>query len=283
MRRYFPDLKEGLVLSGLPLAGDGIQLAARAGASIADIATLVKEGPRFHKHNWPLLALERSGVTLWVNKRGERFTDEATGYHIFESVNAVMRQPDMACFMLLDSTVRRYFEEHGTKLRRPSGKNSLADIHQDLEKGIQDGVKKGTIKIGDNWEEIASWLGAESNTLLDTVNRYNEYCKNGYDTAFLKDREYLIPLTEPPFYAIKTIAALLDTIGGINIDGKMRVMDREDKAIPGLYAAGVVTSGWESEIYCSELSASAFGFAINSGRIAAESAAAYLLSGSARG
>jgi fumarate reductase flavoprotein subunit len=281
MRRYFPNLKEGMVLSGLPLQGDGIYLAARAGASIADVATILKEGPRFHMHTWPLMALERNGVTLWVNKRGERFTDEATGYHIFESANAVMRQPEMACFILMDSSIRRYFEEHGHKLRRPSGKESPANIREELEKGIQDGAEKGTIKIAGNWEEIASWLGAESHTLLDTVARYNESCQQGYDAAFTKNREYLLPLTEPPYYAVKSIVALLDTIGGINIDGQMRVMDRQDKAIPGLYAAGVVTSGWESEIYCSELSASAFGFAINSGRIAAENAAAYLLSGSA--
>jgi fumarate reductase flavoprotein subunit len=58
----------------------------------------------------------------------------------------------------------------------------------------------------------------------------------------------------------------------------MQVLDPNDQAIPGLFAAGVVTSGWESEIYCSELSASAFGFAVNSGRIAGENAAAYLAS-----
>ena len=278
MRRYFPNLKEGMMLSGLPLNGDGIYLAAQAGASIEDVATILKEGPRFHKHLWPLMALERDGLTLWVNKRGERFTDESTGYHIFESVNAIMRQPDMACFTLLDCSVRRYFEEHGRKLRRPAGKDSSSNIREELERGMKDGVREGTIKIADNWEEIASWIGAESHNLIETITRYNEYCKQGYDAIFMKDREYLLPLTEPPFYAIKDIVALLDTIGGIRIDEKMRVMDKEDKVIPGLYAAGVVTSGWESEIYCSELSASAFGFAINSGRIAAENAAAYLLS-----
>ena len=56
----------------------------------------------------------------------------------------------------------------------------------------------------------------------------------------------------------------------------MQVLDEQDRAIPGLYAAGVVTSGWESEVYCSELSASAFGFAINSGRIAGENSIDYV-------
>ena len=53
------------------------------------------------------------------------------------------------------------------------------------------------------------------------------------------------------------------------------VLDNRRRPIPGLYAAGVVTSGWESEIYCSDLSGSAFGYAINSGRIAGENAAEF--------
>jgi fumarate reductase flavoprotein subunit len=276
MHRYFPNLKEGMVMSGLPLQGDGINLAARTGAAIADTATLIKEGPRVHPHQWPLLALERNGITLWVNKRGERFTDEATGYHIFESVNAVMRQPKAACFLLMDSSIRRKFEEHGGMFKRKNGVDSLTQTREELENGIRDGVAKGTIKVADNWAEIAAWIGTESQTLTDTVARYNYFCQQGFDGDFLKDKQYLLPLINPPFYAVKTIATMLDTIGGIIIDEKMRVIDKENKAIPGLYAAGVITSGWESEIYCSELSASAFGFAINSGRIAAESATAYL-------
>ena len=54
----------------------------------------------------------------------------------------------------------------------------------------------------------------------------------------------------------------------------MEVLNHQDKPVPGLYAAGVATSGWEAETYCSDLNGSAFGFAINSGRIAGETAAA---------
>jgi fumarate reductase flavoprotein subunit len=278
MRRYFPNLGDELVLSGLPLNGDGIFLAGAAGAAIEDTATMIKEGPRYHMHQWPLLALERNAVTLWVNRLGERFTDESTGYHIFESVNSIMSQPDKACFTLVDSSVRRYFEQNIRSLTTHIRENSPSIIHDTLEKGLQDGAKKGTIKIAGDWPEIASWIGAGSRALTETIARYNEFCRQGYDADFVKDRQYLLPLVEPPFYAIRDLVVQLDTIGGIRIDDKMRVLDRRNQAIPGLYAAGAVTSGWESEIYCSELSASAFGFAINSGRIAAENIAGYLAS-----
>jgi fumarate reductase flavoprotein subunit len=147
-----------------------------------------------------------------------------------------------------------------------------------MEKGLQDEVKKRNGIIAGSWQEIATGIGVDGPVLQGTVDRYNESCQQGYDAAFVKNPEYLLPLTEPPFYAFKAIVALLDTVGGIRINDKMQVVDYENKAIPGFYAAGVVTSGWESEIYCSELSASAFGFAVNSGRIAAGNAALYLQS-----
>ena len=62
------------------------------------------------------------------------------------------------------------------------------------------------------------------------------------------------------------------------INERMEVLDNQDNPIPGFYAAGVITSGWESETYCSDLNGSAFGYAINSGRIAGENAAKFVLS-----
>ena len=65
-------------------------------------------------------------------------------------------------------------------------------------------------------------------------------------------------------------------IGGIKTNHHMEVLNHEDKAIPGLYA-GSDTGGLESETYCLTLSGAAFGFAINSGRIAGENVAEFVL------
>jgi fumarate reductase flavoprotein subunit len=56
----------------------------------------------------------------------------------------------------------------------------------------------------------------------------------------------------------------------------MRVIDTGDEPIPGLYAAGVTTGGWEAETYDYKLTGHLVGFAINSGRIAGESVVEYL-------
>ena len=256
LNRYCPSYDDGMVLSGLPLKGDGLYLAAEAGAAIENFVTVLKEGPRFDLRKWPVMHFERDPATLWVNKKGERFIDETIGYHVFESVNAMLRQPDKISYALLDATLRRQFE----------GKMP------DLEKALQAEVKKDRVKISDSWDDIAAWIGADPGVLKATVAKYNSFCRQEYDGDYAKERRYLLPLTSPPYYAIKGLSVILDTIGGIRINEHMQVLDNQNNPVPGLYAAGVVTSGWESEIYCSNLSASAFGFAINSGRIAGEEA-----------
>ena len=64
----------------------------------------------------------------------------------------------------------------------------------------------------------------------------------------------------------------LDTYGGIKVNERMEVIDGNNNAIKGLYAAGVVTGGWEAVWYDSMLSGNGASFAFNSGRIAAENA-----------
>jgi fumarate reductase flavoprotein subunit len=203
-----------------------------------------------------LMTFERDPSTIWVNKKGKRFIDEAAGYHVFESVNAMLRQPEKVSYALLDATIRRRFEE-----RMPG-----------LEKALEAEADRDRVKISDSWDEIARWIGAAPEALKDTITQYNSFCSQGYDESFAKERRYLLPLRSAPYYAIRGLSAILDTIGGIKINERMEVLDIQNEPIPGLYAAGVVTSGWESETYCSDLSASAFGFAINSGRIAGENA-----------
>jgi fumarate reductase flavoprotein subunit len=108
--------------------------------------------------------------------------------------------------------------------------------------------------------------------LKTTIDEYNADCDLGYDSLFLKDRRYLEALREPPYYAVKFHQTLLDTMGGIKTNHQMEILDHEDNPIPGLYGAGVCVGGYTSAAYCYMLSGTMFGFALNSGRIAAENA-----------
>ena len=45
-------------------------------------------------------------------------------------------------------------------------------------------------------------------------------------------------VARPPFYAAPVVQGVVDSVGGIKIDGEARVLDRGGRPIPGLYAAG---------------------------------------------
>ena len=57
------------------------------------------------------------------------------------------------------------------------------------------------------------------------------------------------------------------------VNERMEIQDKQGKVIPGLYAAGVIADGFQSDTYCVEMCGTTLGFAVNSGRIAGERAA----------
>ena len=82
LKKYCLHWFDDMPVSGLPLQGDGLKLAADAGAALETFATMIKEGPRLHPYKWPLMTFERDPRTLWVNREGRRFIDETadTGF-----------------------------------------------------------------------------------------------------------------------------------------------------------------------------------------------------------
>jgi len=285
MKKYFRGYHQNMIRAGLSLTGDGFKMATEIGAATEGLGTLIVSGPgvpltEILKHesgkpelSLPLMAVAQEPNTLWVNKRGERYVNEATGCNHFESAMAVLRQPDVTTYTLMDSSIVQHKIDRGLVIGMLPNEKQQRNGVPALENGLKKESEKGWVKIAKSWDKIAEWIGTDPGTLNTTVDEYNSACDKGFDPLFAKKREYLLPLRKPPFYAIRAHLIYVDTIGGIKIDEKMQVLDNSDKVIGGLYAAGVVTGGWEPEAYCAVLSGSAFGFAINSGRIAGENAA----------
>ena len=74
-------------------------------------------------------------------------------------------------------------------------------------------------------------------------------------------------LVKPPFTAVRVYAAVTHTIGGLRVDERARVLDREGTPVDGLHAAGADAGGIFTGGYGSGLAA-----ALVYGRIAAETA-----------
>jgi fumarate reductase flavoprotein subunit len=219
--------------------------------------------------------------TLWVNKKGCRFIDEGYNLAFFAFGNAVAMQPEGVCYTLFDSTTLQGFEKEG--LTRPGAASranwlpvSAATPLPGLEREVRRLADDVDLKISDSLDKIAGWMGADPDALRATVDEYNTACDRRHDPLFAKDPRYLQPLRNPPYYAVRGHVALCDAYGGIKINECMEVLDSEDRPIPGLFAAGSTTGCWESESYCYRLTGHLVGFALNSGRIAGESAVQYL-------
>ena len=272
LKKYYSQYTEDLHLVGLPHQGDGLLMAMDAGAATEGLGTLLLRGPYFRGSN-QVLTVATEPVTIWVNKRGERFIDEAMGFNWPEAANALNRQPEKVSFTLFDEAIKREFMTAGPI---KGYRNPPLKPLEKLEHQLRSEAAKNSAKIADSLDEIADWIGAEQNVLKKTIDEYNHSCRQGYDDLFLKQRRFLAPLATPPYYALRCCQGFLGTIGGIRINHHMEVLNQQDKPIPGLYAVGSCTGGWESETYCLELSGSAFGFAINSGRIAGENAVRYV-------
>jgi fumarate reductase flavoprotein subunit len=275
LKKYYPDYSEDMFCRGLPHTGDGLLMATEIGAATEGLGILQLSGPNF-PGNRDCGVVAQEPNTVWVNKKGERFVDEVMGYNHWESGNALMRQPDRISYSLFDERIKRRVIEEGIikgwGLRVLSGTKLT-----DLGKKLQMEVGEGRVKIAASWDEIAEWIGIKPAVLKATIDEYNAFCDDGYDKLFAKDRRYLEALRTPPYYAIRCHPSFMSTIGGIKINHRMEVLDHQDNSIPGLYAAGVDTGGWETDTYNAILSGTTYGFSMNSGRIAAENAAGYVV------
>jgi fumarate reductase flavoprotein subunit len=258
-----------------PNKGEGIDLLKNAGAALERECTLIKEAcaapdsaPRF------LSEFTREPYLIWVNKKGRRFVEETAGAELQICTNALMQQPEMRAFAIFDSDTLRFMSDNGFELSKGDDVRGrpIPDIAEQLAAIAE--KAPAAIKIAERLDEIAEWIGCSPTELAEEIDIYNGYCAAGYDADFNKQRRYLALCRKGPFYAIMHMAIAVDTIGPIRIDHNTRVLDEEWNPIEGLYCAGVLSAGWQSNDYCGQyIFGSALSYSINSGRIAGKNAA----------
>lgn len=291
LHKYFPDqYDDNYYTDALPQDGDGIALAESAGAALTDYCTLVKENA--YSCNSRLDAPNRAAhqaCSLWINSHGERFHDESDTFSN-ESTNALTRQPGKIGYALFDenilSTLEKMLEDAIADGRfDPNAPISFDDMQNNLI-NVFDAMrlrtslegewkrKEGWVFKADTLEELAEMIGVKRAAVLNTIAEYNEDCTAGHDRLFGKPAPALIPLNKGPYYALKFRPILIDTVGPIVINENMEVLDKAHEPIPGLYAAGVITSGSQGHDYT--LHGAALSFSLFSGRFAGANIAKYL-------
>jgi fumarate reductase flavoprotein subunit len=277
LKQYYPAYNENIKFLGRPHMGDGLLMAMEIGSATDGLGVLLMH-PHYYKGSVRIDALAQEPSTIWVNKKGERFTDETITFRTIECGNTINRQLDKCNYVLFGEEIKNRIEKEGFIIGCMHGVHENTGVAiPDLYDVLKVEAEKGEVKISDTWDEVAKWMGVAPDTLKDTIIEYNNFCEQGYDPIFQKERRYLQAVHTPPYYAIRCFVSCLDTIGGIKINQNMEVLNNHDDSIPGLYAGGDAAGGWQSDTYCILLPGTALGFAINSGRIAGENASKFIL------
>jgi fumarate reductase flavoprotein subunit len=262
--------------------GDGIRMAWEVGAAEDGIGTveLFRIGPsRQELGTGGRVSLAVIQPDLWVNQAGERFCDEGITFFDTSEGNANARHKEGYTYSIFDtSVVKRMAEEGLDKGITPESYPAQKII--DFDKDLQVALKSDTAEIfeADSIEELAVKVDIDPVVLKATVDEYNEFCRKGHDDLFAKNPKYLRPIVGPKFYAAKANTVCLGTMGGIKINHKAEVLDKENRVIPGLYAVGYDAGGMYGNDYCMKVASGlSSAFAINSGRIAGKNASTYVL------
>ena len=108
---------------------------------------------------------------------------------------------------------------------------------ENAEAHLQEAIEQGWAVKADSIAEIAEAFDLPA--LEKTVENYNRYCETGVDEEYGKEAHFLKAVQTAPFYAFEYVPSCWSTNGGVKVDSHLRAVDKNNKAIPGLYVAGV--------------------------------------------
>lgn len=201
---------------------------------------------------WFCLAERNLPGSIIVNSVGERFMNEALPY--VEATHAIYEGQatgvdHVPAHMVFDQTYRNRYLFAGVPGRQPFPGRWY---------------KEGVVVRADTLTELAARLGLPEGSLEATVERFNGFARSGVDEDFHRgesayDKYYsdptvkpncsLAPIAKGPFYAVKIVPGDLGTKGGLVTDERARVLREDGTVIPGLYAAGNVSSAVMGNTY----------------------------------
>ncbi|ERT65772.1 FAD-binding protein (plasmid) [Cetobacterium somerae] len=197
--------------------GDGIKMAKDVNAQLVDMK---------HVQLLPMPA-DRFGPTInvdnviFINKDGNRYVKEDGRRD--EICLATFAQKDGQYYMINDSQII------------PSDRKTTSG--QDLDELI----KKGTVIEAPTLAQLSKEIGIPEDVLVKTINDFNQAVEKKSNN--LGRQIWGNKIEKGPFYATLRFPALHHTMGGVKINEKAQVIDKNNAPINGLYAAGEVTGG----------------------------------------
>ena len=231
--------------------GDGIQLGMWAGAQVQQ-----SHAPMIH-HMGGGADLAGVGVMgnagfLNLDLNGKRFMNEDLPGQQLE--NQIELQKNRESWQIFDSNWPEqlpympaahggacYYEDYASEDEGPKNNTTYRNYKSPYQ--LEAAVADGRAVKADTLEELVAKIypddTAAQQTALDSIQRYNELAKAGYDEDFHKPASRMWAVENGPFYADKfTTALLLVCIGGLESDEDCHTFDADRNVIPGLYVTG---------------------------------------------
>lgn len=229
--------------------GDGLIMAAELGADLGNMSeawlypgAIVpgEEHDGLPVSRW-IIGERTLPHAVLVNRRGERFVNEGSNYNDMSKALLVtdpntLEPRNMPCWCIVDSQYRRRYPILTVMPNDPDPE---------------------WLASAESLEGLAANLGIDPAGLTATVNRFNEFARQGKDADFgrgesryeqwLGDPRAPHPnlgtLEQPPFFALPIHLAAAGTKGGPRTDKNGHVLNVRGEAIGGLYAAGNAMAG----------------------------------------
>lgn len=231
--------------------GDGIQLGMWVGAQVQQ-----SHAPMIH-HMGGGADLAGVGVMgnagfLNLDLNGKRFMNEDLPGQQLE--NQIELQKNRESWQIFDSSWPEqlpympaahggacYYEDYASEDEGPRNNTTYRNYKSPYQ--LEAAVADGRAVKADTLEELVAKIypddAAARQAALDSIQRYNELAKAGYDEDFHKPASRMWAVENGPFYADKfTTALLLVCIGGLESDEDCHTFGADRNVIPGLYVAG---------------------------------------------
>lgn len=219
---YWQKIDDDIATTNSPsITGDGINLGLEAGADLFGMG-LIQLMPVADPKTGELF----TGVVtppanyIMVNKEGKRFVNEFAERDVL--AKAVIANGGLI-YQIADDKIKE-------------------TAYNTTQESLDAQVKAGTLFRDDTLEGLAKQIGMDPEVLVDTIKKYNSYVDAGKDPEFHKNVLGL-KCKVAPFYATPRKPAIHHTMGGLVIDTKAHVLNKNGKIIDSLYSAGENAGG----------------------------------------
>lgn len=244
--KYNENLKGFATTNHAGATGEGITLSEKVGADFVDMDQIQTHPTVVPEKAVMVTEAVRGNGAILVNKDAKRFYNEM---ETRDNVSkAILDQKDKVAYLVFDDGLRK----------------SL--------KATEEYFNMGLVVEGDSIEDLAKKVEMDATTLKETIDKYNKAVADKKDSEFGRN-DLPLELKEGKFYAIPVTPAVHHTMGGLKINTNAEVLNKDGKAIPGLFAAGEVTGGVHG---ANRLGGNALADIVTFGRIAAQSAEKYI-------